>query len=170
MKMNKKIIGILIGILFILPFSSVIADDDEINGSNRAPCAPIVVEDLSWADRLECKCTFYSVDPDGDDVFYWIDWGDSKVESIYPLDDADKVVPWDGPYESGYQISLNHKYSQRGKYDITLISKDIYNLESPKTKVPVTIPLFKGSNSEILNLVLEKIQNIFPFIGDLFYL
>jgi hypothetical protein len=166
--MNKKIIGIIIGMLFIIPISSVIADDDEANGSNRAPCAPIVVDDLAWEDRLECRCTFYSIDPDGDDVFYWIDWGDSNVELIQTLDDDEKVVPWDGPYDSGYQISLNHKYSQRGKYDITIISKDIYDLESPTTKIPITVPYFKVYNSELLNIIFERIQNLFPILGDLF--
>ena len=163
--MNKKIIGILIGMLFLVPISTVIADDDEGNGSNRAPCAPIIVEDSSGDDKLECQCTFYSNDPDGDNVFYRIDWGDSKVELIKPLDDDEKVVPWDGPYDSGYQLSLNHKYSQRGKYEITIISKDIYDLESPETKLSVTISYFK-----VFNLILERIQSLFPILEDLFNL
>jgi hypothetical protein len=163
--MNKKIIGILIGMLFLVPISTVIADDDEGNGSNRAPCAPIIVEDSSGDDKLECQCTFYSNDPDGDNVFYRIDWGDSKVELIKPLDDNEKVVPWDGPYDSGYQLSLNHKYSQRGKYEITIISKDIYDLESPETKLSVTISYFK-----VFNLILERIQSLFPILEDLFNL
>ncbi len=163
--MNKKIIAILIGMLFLVPISTVIADDDEGNGSNRAPCAPIIVEDSSGDDKLECQCTFYSNDPDGDDLFYWIDWGDSKVELIQPLDDDEKVVPWDGPYDSGYQLSLNHKYSQRGKYEITIISKDIYDLESPETKISVTISYFKA-----FNLILERIQSLFPILEDLFNL
>ena len=161
--MNKKIIGILIAMLFLVPISTVIADDDEGNGSNRAPCAPIIVEDSSGDDKLECQCTFYSTDPDGDDLFYWIDWGDSNVELIQPLDDDEKVVPWDGPYDSGYQLSLNHKYSQRGKYEITIISKDIYDLESPETKISVTISYFKA-----FNLILERILNLFPILEDLF--
>ncbi|MCK5301014.1 MAG: hypothetical protein KAJ21_03845 [Thermoplasmatales archaeon] len=161
--MNKKIIGILIAMLFLVPISTVIADDDEGNGSNRAPCAPIIVEDSSGDDKLEHQCTFYSTDPDGDDLFYWIDWGDSNVELIQPLDDDEKVVPWDGPYDSGYQLSLNHKYSQRGKYEITIISKDIYDLESPETKISVTISYFKA-----FNLILERILNLFPILEDLF--
>jgi hypothetical protein len=161
--MNKKIIVILIGMLFIIPISSVIADDDEVNGSNRAPCAPIVVEDVSGDDKLECYCTFYSTDPDGDDVFYFIDWGDSEEEQIKLLDDDVKVVPWDGPYDSGYQLTLNHKYSQRGKYEITIISKDIYDLESPESKLSVTMSHFTG-----LSLILERILNLFPMLEDLF--
>ena len=120
---------------------------------------------MSGDDKLECYCTFYSTDPDGDDVFYYIDWGDSEEELIRPLDDDVKVVPWDGPYDSGYQLTLNHKYSQRGKYEITIISKDIYDLESPETKIPITISYFTG-----LNIILEKILNLFPILEDLFNL
>jgi hypothetical protein len=161
--MNKKIIGILIGMLFVIPISSVMADDDEINGSNRAPCAPIVIEDISGDDKLECVCTFYSEDPDGDEVFYFIDWGDSQQELIKPLDDDEKVVPWDGPYDSGHQLTLNHKYSKRGNYEITIISKDVHDLKSPETKLPVSVSYFKG-----LNLLLEKIHNLFPILEELF--
>jgi hypothetical protein len=165
--MNKKIIGILIGMLFILPLSTVIADDDERNGSNRAPCAPIIVEDSSGDDRLECECTFYSTDPDGDEVFYYIDWGDSEIELIQPLDDDIIVRPWDGPYDSGELLSLSHKYSERGNYVISIKAKDNYDLESPTTTMPIKISYFNAFNSEKFDILLEKIQNLFPILRDI---
>ena len=165
--MNKKIIGILIGMLFIVPISTVIADDDEGNGSNRAPCAPILVEETTGDDMLECECTFYSTDPDGDDVFYYIDWGDSKVELIQPLDDDEILRPWDGPYASGELLSLNHIYSERGNYVITIKARDTYDLESLSTTVPIKISYFKVFNTEKFDLLLERIQNLFPILRDI---
>ena len=165
--MNKKIIGILIGILFILPISAVIADDDEGNGANRAPCAPIVVDQSSGDDKLECECTFYSTDPDGDDVFYYIDWGDSKVELIQTLDDDDIVRPWDGPYDSGELLSLNHKYDERGDYVIKIQARDTHDLESLTTTLPIKISYFKLFNTEKFDILIEKIQNLFPILRDL---
>jgi len=165
--MNKKIIVILIGMLFLVPISAVIADDDEGNGSNRAPCAPIIVEETTGDDKLECECTFYSTDPDGDDVFYYIDWGDSKVELIQPLDDDEIIRPWDGPYDSGELLSLAHKYSERGDYVIKIKAKDTYDLESLTTTLPIKISYFKVFNYEKFDILLEKIQNLFPILREL---
>ena len=161
--MNKKIIGILIGMLFILPISAVIADDDEANGSNRAPCAPIIVDDATGNDKLECECTFYSIDPDGDEVFYYIDWGDSDIEIMQTLDDDDIIRPWEGPYTSGELLSLNHEYSERGEYVIKIKAKDVYNLESLTTTMPIKISYFKLFNFGFFDSFL----NLFPLLRDL---
>jgi len=165
--MNKKIIGILIGMLFILPLSTVIADDDERNGSNRAPCAPIIVEDSTGDDRLECECKFYSNDPDGDDVFYYIDWGDSEIELIQTLDDDIIIRPWDGPYDSGELLSLSHTYTERGNYVISIKAKDTFDLESPTTTLPIKISYFNAFNTEKFDILLEKIENIFPILREI---
>lgn len=165
--MNKKIIGILIGMLFIIPISTAIADDDEVNGANRAPSAPIIVEDSSGDDRLECVCTFYSTDPDGDTVFYYIDWGDSEIELIQPLDDDVIIRPWDGPYDSGELLSLTHQYPERGNYVISIKAKDCFDLESPTTTLPVKISYFNIFNYEKFDILLEKIQNMFPLLRDI---
>ena len=159
--MNKKIIGILIGMLFLVPISTVVAVPDKPDGANRAPCAPIIIDEIRRDEKLECQCTFYSIDPDGDDIYYNIDWGDSNQE-IIPLD---KDRTWDGRYSSGEQLSLNHKYSERGEYEITIKARDIHKLESPSTIVPITISYFKA-----FNLILERIQSLFPILEDLFNL
>ena len=74
------------------------------------------------------SCT--TTDPDGDDVYYWIDWGDGTNSS------------WLGPYLSGEEISAKHAWKKRGIYSIKVKSKDVYNMESDWNTFEVTIRIF----------------------------
>jgi hypothetical protein len=166
--MNKKIIGILIGMFFMIPISMVVGEPDLQDGANQPPCAPIIIDDLKTNKNLKCDCTFYSIDPDGDDIYYHIEWGDSNTESIIS---QDKDRYWEGPFRSGEHVTLDHEYSKRGEYEIKIIAKDRHppdvSLESPATIVPVVISYFKIFNAEIFDLLIEKILNLFPVLSDL---
>lgn len=60
-----------------------------------------------------------SVDPDGDDVLYYIDWGDGTF--LY----------WFGPYLSGQNVTKSHSWPPKTKlYEIQVKAKDIYGAES----------------------------------------
>jgi hypothetical protein len=166
--MNKKFIGILIGMLFMIPISMVVGEPDLPDGANRAPCAPIIVDDLATKKNLECDCTFFSNDPDGDLIYYHIEWGESKTDYIIS---QDKDRYWEGPYKSGEHVTLDHKYSSRGDYKITIIARDALpadvRLESPVTVLPVEISHFKIFNTETFDILIEKILNLFPVLSDL---
>jgi len=62
--------------------------------------------------------TFYSEDFEGDDVYYWIEWGDGDIEE------------WIGPYDSGKEIKLKHLWHDYGTYNISVKAKDETDLES----------------------------------------
>jgi hypothetical protein len=162
--MNKKILGILIGMFFIIPVSMVIGEPDLPDGENRPPCAPIIVDDLRKNENLKCKCTFYSTDPDGDYIYYHIEWGESKTDDIIS---QDKDRYWEGPFKSGEHVTLKHEYSSRGEYEISIIARDIHKLESPKTVLPVEVKYFKYFNAEIFEILIEKINILFPALSDL---
>ena len=166
--MNKKILGILIGMFFIIPVSMVVGEPDLPDGANRAPSAPIIVDNLDVKRNLKCDCTFYSTDPDGDDIYYHIEWGDSKTDEIIS---QDKNRYWEGPFKSGEYVTLDHEYSSRGEYEITIVARDRHppdvRLESPETIVPVQISHFKMFNAETFDLLLEKILNLFPVLSDI---
>jgi PKD repeat protein len=78
---------------------------------NNHPDAPIIYEEN---DTLYV----YAIDPDGDDIYYKIDWGDGEISD------------WFGPYSSGQKAALNHEWED-GVYDIRAKAKDIHNAESP---------------------------------------
>ncbi len=58
--------------------------------------------------------TFRAVDPDGDDLFYEIMWGDDTSEE------------WIGPYLSGEEIIVNHTYHKYAQVAIRARAKDIH--------------------------------------------
>ena len=58
------------------------------------------------------------IDPDDDDVFYQIDWGDGEPGE------------WFGPYASYDLICFTHAWSEEGTYTIKVKAKDEYGAES----------------------------------------
>ena len=86
---------------------------DFITGSepNNPPFPPIIYEENE-------SLFMFSIDPDGDDIFYLIDWGDGYIDD------------WFGPYLSGEILEINHEWSEPGTYEIKAKAKDIHGAES----------------------------------------
>jgi len=72
--------------------------------------------------------TFSSTDPDGDNVYYYIDWGDGTNTS------------WFGPFASGAPQQKDHSWSKKGTYTIMIKARDTKDLESPWGELIVTMP------------------------------
>lgn len=66
----------------------------------------------------EAQYNFSATDPDGDNVYIMVDWGDNS-ENL-----------WYGPYPSGQEISLKHTWENDDSYNIKAKSKDIHEYES----------------------------------------
>lgn len=95
------------------------ADDDAwvFVNVNHAPGSPIIKgpdKGETWEDL-----TFEIVakDSDGDDVFYYIDWGDEHENN------------WIGPYPSGEVIEVKHVWEIAGEYIVKAKAKDIFESE-----------------------------------------
>ena len=91
--MKEKIIGILICTLFIvlaIPVSGYIFE-------NQPPNPPEMTDGPRYGDpRVLLEFTFLTVDPDGDDIYFLISWGDGNA------------IFWDGPYASGEEVTFGH--------------------------------------------------------------
>ena len=57
-------------------------------------------------------------DPDGDQVYYWFDWGDGTNSG------------WVGPYPSGTPVSVTNKWYETGVYCVVAKAKDESGIES----------------------------------------
>ncbi|KYK20576.1 hypothetical protein AYK25_04685 [Thermoplasmatales archaeon SM1-50] len=69
-----------------------------------------------------------TTDPNGDQVWYQWDWGDSSTSS------------WLGPYNSGVIISTTHTWTVKSS-SVKVKAKDIYGAESPfSDPLPITMP------------------------------
>ena len=95
--------------------------------------------------------TFKSIDPDGDNVYYYIDWGDGEFED------------WFGPFESGEEVTHSHTWSEQGTPTIKAKAKDIWGAESDWGTLDVIIP--KNQNMWFLRWlerfpILQKILDV----------
>jgi outer membrane protein assembly factor BamB len=88
-------------------------------------------------------------DPDNDDVFLFVDWGDSSDSG------------WQGPYSSGSSIELSHSWSERASFTVKAKTKDEHDLESAWTSLEVTMP----KNRFFQFSLMEWLQNHFRFFS-----
>ena len=58
-----------------------------------------------------------TTDPEGEQIFYWFDWGDGSDSG------------WIGPYISGEMGSATHKWNDRGGFKIKVKAKDVNDYE-----------------------------------------
>jgi hypothetical protein len=85
---------------------------------NFAPSMPEITGPEGGAVDRSYDYSFVSTDPELDDVWYNISWGDGESEE------------WIGPFESGEEIIFNHSWSQIGEYIIRAKARDVQGLES----------------------------------------
>jgi hypothetical protein len=100
---------------------------------------------------------FLAIDPDGDEVHYFIDWGDGTNSG------------WIGPYASGEQITKSHIWSTKGSYAIKAKAKDTYNHESDWTTLTVTMPCsYNIPLFQFWERLLERFPNALQVLRQLF--
>lgn len=97
--------------------------------------------------------TVVTTDPENDDVFYYISWGDDSHSS------------WVGPYKSGEEIIQTHTWTKRGLYTIQCKAKDIYGWESGWATLKITMPmLYEPPHFRFLDWLFERSPNAFPIL------
>jgi hypothetical protein len=124
---------------------------------NLAPDAPEIDGQTRGAAGTEYEYTFNSVDIDGDDIYYYIDWDDGSNTG------------WLGPYASGTDIKVNHTWSEQETYIILAKAKDTNDLESDWATLEVTMPKNKAFNFDfnLLSRLFELYPNAFPIIRQI---
>lgn len=114
---------------------------------NSPPTAPIINGTSNGQVGIEYEWTFVSIDPDGDDITYYVDWGDVCGGAEYY-----------GPYPSGMEVRLSHTYTYEGDFIINAIAIDEDGAESDKAYLEVTMPRNR-INNKLLFQLLERILN-----------
>jgi hypothetical protein len=117
------------------------------------PDAPIITGPTNGKPGISYLYTFTSaLDPDGDEVSYFIDWGDSSTSgwTFY--------IPSGPP---GY--SESHSWSSEGNYTIKAKIKDIFGIESDWSELTVTMPRAKS----LSNLPLLRFLERYPILNFL---
>jgi hypothetical protein len=84
-----------------------------------------------------------TTDPDGDDVYYFVDWGDGNNSG------------WIGPYNSGIPTQTSHIWTGLGSFMVKVRAKDVYGVRSDWSDTlivivsdnrPPNVPTINGPN------------------------
>ena len=120
---------------------------------NYAPDAPTIDGPPSGKPGKEYEFTLNSTDPDGDDIKYFIDWGDNTTDET-------------GFNASGTDVKVKHTWSERGDYTIKAKAIDVNDAESELSTLEITMPKNKAFNfyHNLLNRLFERFPNVFTIL------
>lgn len=124
---------------------------------NSPPIRPNVdgVRGLLVPD-VEYEYNIITTDPNNDDVFYFIDWGDGTF------------VDWFGPYESGTNTTKTHTWPRVTRmYEIKVKAKDIYGEESEWGTMKIIVISLKSSTRSFSGNFIVRIIDRFPILEQM---
>jgi hypothetical protein len=123
---------------------------------NLPPSPPSIEGPTQGNAGTSYTYTFNSVDPEGDDVYYYIKWGDGYKEI------------WEGPFASGVDFEIDHTYAKKGTYTIEAKAKDSYGVESGWSTFRVTMPRNKALVNSLFLRILELFEKGFLVLQYIF--
>ena len=126
-----------------------------IDNYNSAPENPSISGQSYGKNGTEYVYKISALDPNNDDVFYYINWGDTFWEGRWDN--------WIGPYKSGEEIKLKNNFFDKGNYTIRVKAKDKYGYKSDWTilKTSMSNNIRKDFTFEILPNEISSFFNIY---------
>jgi parallel beta-helix repeat protein len=120
-------------------------------GVNYPPMIPIITGPTSGKAGEEYEYTFVTSDPDGDEVYYWIQWGEGCP-----------TVEWIGPYDSGEEVTLTNSWPSKGTYTIQIKAKDTHGSESFWGELEVSMPkTYENPVWTFIDTLFERLEQLF---------
>ncbi|KYK25377.1 hypothetical protein AYK24_04960 [Thermoplasmatales archaeon SG8-52-4] len=123
---------------------------------NNLPTNPTIDGPSSGNVGNSYPYNFRSTDPDGDDISYYIKWGDGNITS------------WTTYQSSGTEYTIDHKWNEQGTYIIEAKAKDIYGAESEWSQMSVKMSRTREISSFLLLRFLEKYQIVEKIFYQMF--
>jgi len=93
-----------------------------------------------------------AIDPYDDDVYYYINWGDNATND------------WIGPYDSGEEISVSHRWLKQGSFEIRIKARNTIGVSDWGT-LTATIPRDKATN----NILFWRLVERFPILQKILF-
>jgi len=108
-------------------------------------------------NKNEFILTAVSIDPEGDNISYIIDWGDNTT-----------TTP--PPFPSGTLLTTTHIYTFAGTYNITVFARDEHNATSEKAEVAVIVNESIGEqvydqSGDVIGPLLDDVEMRYAVIG-----
>ncbi len=104
------------------------------------------------------NCIFYkfsSTDPEGNDVWYLVQWSDEEIFDTY------------GPYESGEETEVFHYWENTGSFTIKAKAIDVFGDESDWETFNVLIPKSKINDNSLLINFLDRLITKYPIFSKI---
>jgi parallel beta-helix repeat protein len=114
--------------------------DNQFNCIFKGPSKGRINEELTYIASATA--------PNNENVWFFIDWADGNIEE------------WIGPYNSGENIEVPHIWDEEGKFTIMVKAKDMYNYESEKTFLEISIPRTRAPFNSIWLCLMERLPII----------
>ncbi len=122
---------------------------------NQPPDQPKITGPGKGKIKVATTLNFTTTDPDGDEVYYLIDWGDGANSSV-------------GPYPSGDIIPQSHTWTKKGTYTIKAKAKDVIGNESDWGIFKVYMPFsYTIPFQPFLERLFERFPRAFPILRHL---
>ncbi|OYT28476.1 hypothetical protein B6U98_04770 [Thermoplasmatales archaeon ex4572_165] len=122
--------------------------------SNQPPNKPSISGPSTGVKGSSYTYTSTTTDDDGDQIYYWFDWGDGSNSG------------WKGPYSSGQTASESHIWSAEGSYSIKVKTKDSNDAESIWSD-PLSVSMPKGKTFNLFENFWEFLE-LFPRLSKIF--
>ena len=119
---------------------------------NEPPGSPTIEGPATGTNGLEYTYEITATDPDNDDVYYYIDWGDGSG------------IELKGPYNSERLVKVKHTWLEKGTYEIKVKSRDIYNETSDWVSLEVKMPKNKPFYVSFQRF-LDNYPRLLQFLG-----
>jgi len=124
---------------------------------NQPPNLPTIDGPASGKAGTSYNYNFVTVEPEGDEVYYWIEWGDGSP-----------ATEWAGPYPSGQVAIVSHTFTKKGTFTIRCQAKDSYNATSDWGQLEVTMPKsYEMPKHWLLERIFEWFPNTFLLLRHL---
>jgi parallel beta-helix repeat protein len=111
---------------------------------NFPPSKPIITGPTTGSGLVKIDFTFKSIDPNGDDLYYIVKWGDGDVEVF-------------GKHPSGVEITVNHTYYSLGEKTIEAYASDEFYWSGSLSKFTITITKSRIAHNNLLVRILEQL-------------
>jgi hypothetical protein len=123
---------------------------------NNPPSTPIITGPTSGKPDIEYDFTFISTDPEGDDIYYVVNWGCCGNENhTY------------GPFLSGEEAEISHTWEKQGTFIIKAYAEDIYGAEGPEGTFSIKIPKNKTIQNSMLQLLQQRFQRLIIILQNI---
>jgi outer membrane protein assembly factor BamB len=124
---------------------------------NLPPSAPSIDGPTHVRVGVEKSWSFFSIDPEGNNITYYVDWGDECGGAEYH-----------GPYPSGQVVNLSHKYTKKITLIINALAIDSNDAESNLSYFDVEISRNKTlTNNRFLDEIFLQFKSAFIILRHL---